>query len=243
MHDDALAYARELLSHQRGVLTRAQALDAGLTAKAIRVRLGSGRWQRLHTGVYATFSGEPPRAVQLWGAVLRAGPAAALSHQTAAELHGLLAVAAPAIHVTVPSGSPVARPYGVVVHYSGRLAQSRHPALAPPRTRIEDTVLDLIEECGSMDEAVSLILRAAAGRRTTPDRILAALASRARVRWRPELRQALGAASDGLIRCWSSGTSTVSNGHTACRPGAGRTRFARAREASTRTSATRTSPS
>ncbi len=100
-----------------------------------------------------------------WAAVLRAGPAAALSHQTAAELYGLLAVPAPMIHVTVPSGSPVARPHGVALHFSGRLDQSRHPVLTPPRTRIEDTVLDLIEASPSLDEAVSLILR---GQRQPP---------------------------------------------------------------------------
>ena len=72
--DDVLTGARDLLRGQRGVLTRAQALDAGLTGKAIEVKLRSGRWQRLQTGVYTTFSGEPPRDSWLWAAVLRAGP-------------------------------------------------------------------------------------------------------------------------------------------------------------------------
>jgi len=88
MDQDALTQARDLLHCQRGVLTRAQALDAGLTDKAIAVRLHNGRWQRLHTGVYAAFSGEPPRDAQLWAAVLRVGPAAALSHHTAANSMG-----------------------------------------------------------------------------------------------------------------------------------------------------------
>ena len=197
MDQDALTRARDLLHCQRGVLTRAQALDAGLTDKAIAVRLHNGRWQRLYTGVYATFSGEPPRDAQLWAAVLRAGPAAALSHHTAAELYGLLATPAPMIHVTVPSGSPVTRPGGVVVHYSRRLGQSRHPMLTPPRTRIEDTVLDLIEVSPSLDEAVSLVLRASASRRTKPERILAAMQRRARMPRRTALLQALGAAEDG----------------------------------------------
>jgi hypothetical protein len=197
MRDDVLSDARELLRCQHGVLARAQALDAGLTDRAIAVRLRNGRWQRLHTGVYATFSGEPPRNALLWAAVLRAGREAALSHQTAAELYGLLTVPAPVIHVTVPSGSSVARPHGVVVHYSGRLGQSRHPVLTPPRTRIEDTVLDLIEVSPSLDEAISLVLRASASRRTTPERILTALAHRAKMPRRTALLQALGAAKDG----------------------------------------------
>jgi very-short-patch-repair endonuclease len=203
MRDETLRSAQGLLRCQGGVLTRAQALDAGLTDRAIAVRLHSGRWQRLHTGVYATFSGEPPRDSRLWAAVLRAGPGAALSHQTAAELYGLtvpgnrLTVPTPMIHVTVPSGSPVTRPVGTVVRYSGRLDQTRHPVLTPPRTRIEDSVLDLIEICGSMDEAVSLILRANASRRTTPERILAAMLRRPRMPRRTALLQALGAAEEG----------------------------------------------
>ena len=194
--DDVLTGARDLLRGQRGVLTRAQALDAGLTGKAIEVKLRSGRWQRLQTGVYATFSGEPPRDSWLW-AVLRAGPGAALSHQTAAELYGLLTVPAPVIHVTVPGSRRIRRPPGMVVHYSGRLGRSRHPMLTPPRTRIEDTVLDLIEVSPSLDDAVSLVLRASASRRTKPERILAAMQRRARMPRRTALLQALGAAEDG----------------------------------------------
>jgi len=197
MVDDVLAGARDLLHRQGGVLTRTQALDAGLTSKAIEVKLRSGRWQRLHTGVYATFSGEPPRSAQLWAAVLRAGCGAVLSHQTAAELHGLLAVPAPVIHVTVPGARRINRPPGVVVHHSGRLDQSRHPMLTPPRTRVEDTVLDLIEVTPSLDEAVSLILRASASRRTTPDRILVALERRPKMPHRAGLVRALDASNDG----------------------------------------------
>src|SRR5215472_1141681 len=117
---------RRLLVLQDGVITREQALSAGLTSKTIEVRLRTDRWQRLHTGVYAAFSGQPPRAALLWGAVLRTGPRSALSHQTAAELYGLLDAPALVIHVTVPKGSGVARPAGVALHYSGRLEQSRH---------------------------------------------------------------------------------------------------------------------
>jgi hypothetical protein len=56
----------------------------------IKRRLERGRWQQLHWGVYAVFTGPPPRQAWLWAAVLRAGPGTVLSHLTAAELHGLL---------------------------------------------------------------------------------------------------------------------------------------------------------
>ena len=99
---------RELLAQHAGVLTRPEALRAGLTPKQLAARLESGRWQRLHTGVYAAFSGEPGRPSLLWAALLRAGPSSALSHHTAAEVYGLVPDQARLIHVTVPSGRQVA---------------------------------------------------------------------------------------------------------------------------------------
>src|SRR5690348_1788143 len=73
-----------------------------LNAQMITTRLERGRWQQLQWGVYATFSGPPPRQAWLWAAVLRAGPGAVLSHLTAAELHGLLDTPAEAIFVRSP---------------------------------------------------------------------------------------------------------------------------------------------
>ena len=55
----------------------------------IKFRVSSGRWRQMHPGVYATFTGEPSRGARLWAAVLSADPGAALSHETAAELHRL----------------------------------------------------------------------------------------------------------------------------------------------------------
>jgi len=190
--------ALDLLDYQAGVLSRAQALRAGMTDQRIARAARSGRWQRLHTGVYAAFSGEPGRTAMLWAAVLRAGPAAVLSHHSAAELHGLLATPIPEIHVMVPTGRQIAPISGVILHYSSLVARERHPALRPPRTRVEETVLDLAHSADSLDTAVSWILRGCASRRTTPDRIAATMAQRARMRWRTELSAALGLGADGV---------------------------------------------
>ena len=65
----------QLLQLQAGVITRAQALRAGMSRHALQAKLDSGRWRRLHSGVYAAFSAPPDRAAALWAAVLGAGPA------------------------------------------------------------------------------------------------------------------------------------------------------------------------
>jgi hypothetical protein len=198
MVNDVPERLRALLIAQRGVLTRAQALDGGMTDKAIAVRLHNGRWRSLQLGVYAAFNGEPPRPSLIWAAVLRGGPDAVLSHQTAAELSGLTAAPESLIHVTVPSGARVARIPGVVLHYSGRLGRARHPVLEPARTRIEETVLDLGQAAGAVDGALGWIFLACGSRKTTAQRIAVAMALRPRMRWRTDLAMALDVAREGV---------------------------------------------
>ena len=193
---------RLLLREQGGVLGIAQATDAGASAVGIKNHHRCGRWQRMQRGVYASFTGTPTRQAEFWAALLRAGPGAVLSHQSAAELHGLLDGRSAAIHVTVAHDSNPARRGripGVIVHRSRSIARTRHPVLAPPRTRIEDTVLDLIECSRSVDEAYDWICRAIGRRRTTAERIRTALDARPRFRWRRDLELALGDASDGAL--------------------------------------------
>jgi very-short-patch-repair endonuclease len=191
----AQAWAAE---QQDGVIARAQALALGMTDAAIAWRLRTGRWQRLLPGVYATFSGRPDRRCQLWAVILRAGPGAVLSHRTAAELWGLITEQSDVIHVTVPRGTTVAPIPGVALHYSGRSAAACHPALSPPRTRIEETVLDLVVSAATIDDALGWVFRACAGRHTTPVGLATAMCLRRRMRWRPEVSRALGEAATGI---------------------------------------------
>jgi hypothetical protein len=166
-------------------VSRQQALGCGMTVEQIRTQLRTRRWQRLYAGVYATFTGVVHREAQLWAAVLAAGPGAVLSHQTAAALVGL--VEHGAIHVTVPRGRQVGPRSGIVLHFSSRVQEARHPTRTPPQTRIEETVLDLTQTAARLDTALSWIARACAARLTTTSRLRAALAQRKKVRWRAEL--------------------------------------------------------
>jgi Transcriptional regulator, AbiEi antitoxin len=193
---------RQLLQDQEGVLDATQAREAGITLESIKNQLSRGQWQRLQRGVYASFSGTPTRRAELWAALLRAGPGAILSHQSAAELYGLLDGCSPVIHITVPHRSNPARcgkVPGVVIHRSRSVALARHPALTPPRTRIDQTVLDLIDGSQTFDEAYDWICRAIGRRRTTAERIRAAMDARPRFRWRRDIELALSDASGGAL--------------------------------------------
>jgi len=190
--------SRELLDLQRGVISRSQAMGYGLSDQAVSRRLHTGSWQQLHSGVYATFTGEPSRTAVLWAAVLRSGPGAALSHQSAAELYGLTDRSSATVHVTVPAGRRVRGAAGTMVHRSNRIETARHPTLLPPRTRVEETVLDLTQASRGFDEAFHWLCQACGGRLTTAGRLREALCQRKKLRYRGEILAALAAIAEGV---------------------------------------------
>jgi hypothetical protein len=192
---------RSQLQSQEGVVSRQQALDAGFTEKAIDWQLHSGAWQHIHRGAYATFTGVPSRKAELWAAVLRVGPGAVLSHETAAEVHNLADKPSSKIHVSVPAEQHPARYRiirGVVIHRSRCLVPEWQPPWQLPRTTVEDTVLDLITTARTFDDAYAWISAAVGRRLTTPGRLGKALASRPRIRWRGWVTAALHDAADGV---------------------------------------------
>lgn len=187
----------ELVVRQCGVLTRQQAYACWLTKGQVEARLGSGRWRLVLGRVLATFTGAPPREAVLWAAVLRAGRGAVLSHDTAAELQGLSDQPSAAVHVTVPADRRVQPVSGVVIHISARAAASRHPTRLPPQTRVEETILDLVQRSRTVDDALGWLTRAVGRRLTTAARIEAAMGRRAKLRWRSELRAAVADTAQG----------------------------------------------
>src|SRR3954466_2636813 len=78
-----------LASRQHGVVSRAQLLDLGLGADAIKHRVALGRLHPMYRGVYAV--GHTALRSEAWwlAATLAAGPGAALSYRSAAELWGV----------------------------------------------------------------------------------------------------------------------------------------------------------
>ena len=187
-----------LLRGQRGVIASWQAEPAGLTPQRAKALVHAGRWQRLHYGVYASFTGEPTRQAALWAAGLRAGPQSVLSHETAAELDGLADKTSKLMHVTIPESRRVRPIAGFAIHRSGRVLEARHPGLLPPRTMIEETVLDLAEEAASFDDVVALLARACQRRLTFPWVLRQRVQMRAKFRWRAEILHALDDVEAGV---------------------------------------------
>ncbi|HEY1484849.1 MAG TPA: hypothetical protein VGF84_02025 [Micromonosporaceae bacterium] len=175
----------DVISHQQAIL-------AGMTRSTVEAHVKAGRWQRLYRGIYVTHSGPVPRMTRIVAVLTAAGPGAALSHSTAAELSGLSDATTSTVHVTVSNNRRIAKLNGARIHYSEHLDARRHPTRWPAQTRIEETVLDLADGAYAEAEVIQWLVAACARRLTTPGRIATALNGRKRIRWRRELTHALG---------------------------------------------------
>jgi hypothetical protein len=102
------------------------------------------------------------------------------------------------VHITVPATYRVEPISGVIIHHSRAFGQTMHPVLSPPRTSVEDTVLDLTQGCASFDDAFNWLCRAVGRGLTTPERLRAAAGERSRLRWRPDLMIAVGDIAVGV---------------------------------------------
>lgn len=91
-----------LAGAQAGVVARRQLVERGLTRAQIERRLDSGHLHPLHRGVYAVGHRALVLRSRRWGALLALGPAATLSHRTAAAELGLSHDSRITVDVTAP---------------------------------------------------------------------------------------------------------------------------------------------
>jgi predicted transcriptional regulator of viral defense system len=175
---------RRLAERQHGVVSLSQLQFLGLSARAVRNRVATGRLTRIHRGVYAVGHGRLTLRGHWMAAVLAYGPNAVLSHHSAAALHGIRPDNRPKTDVTVPGRSARSRPR-IDVHASTTLAAADVTTIdGIPCTSVARTLLDLAEVVDrrgvekAVDQAevrqifdlraVREVLSRAAGRRGAP---------------------------------------------------------------------------
>jgi predicted transcriptional regulator of viral defense system len=135
----------ELAAAQHGVVSIAQAREAGLSATAVHGRVLAGRLHSVHRGVYAVGHPRLTAAGQRAAAVLAAGAGAGVSHATAADQLAIARSDSARIHVVVPSHAGRAIP-GVTVHRSLTLATEDVVLVdGVPTTSPSRTLLDLAD--------------------------------------------------------------------------------------------------
>lgn len=175
----------ELARQQAGVVARRQLQALGVPRRVVRTQLRARRWQRPYPGTFVVFTGPLPPLARLWAALLYAGKDSVASHDSAAWLDGLRAELPAVVDVCVPHGRRHrASRTGVRVRQSRHLASRTHPTRTPPRTRLEETVLDLTDAQRAADPVIDLVLRACQRRLTTAARLRQAARRRRRLRWR-----------------------------------------------------------
>jgi hypothetical protein len=174
----------DLLARQAGVVSRAQALTAGLRPHDLRRLLRRRQWASIHDGVYVDHTGPPTWLQRAWAAVLVSWPAA-LCHGSAlraAEGAGRHDYDDDGpVHVAVRRDRALRPPQGVVVHRLAHLDDKTLWNTSPPRLRIEEAALDLAAESMSDFEAIAVLADVVQARRTTPARLRLALAGRTRI--------------------------------------------------------------
>lgn len=181
----------DVLRQQDGVISRRQALDAGLQEHDVRRLLRRKDWSRVHPGVYVNHTGPLTWPQRAWAAVLYAAPAA-LCFESA------LGDESSPIHVAVTRRRAIlAEPVGVRIHHLGHLDERVLWNVHPPRMRYDEAVLDVACRAGRELDAIAVLANACQSRRTTARRLLQALDSRERVRRRAWLRAVLVDISEG----------------------------------------------
>ncbi len=184
-----------LAAHRDGVLTTAQTRAAGLSRQALYRLETTGRWRRLTRSLYLTSSEQPSWRALAWGGVLLGGDGARIGGTAAAHLHGLVPVAPAQIVVLVPQHAVTRdrRPW----HFHREAHGLRRLSVgSPPRTGVEDTVLDLCD-ASTPYRAVGLVTNAVGARRTSAASLRVALDERRRARHRQLLEEVLADVATG----------------------------------------------
>lgn len=159
---------------QKAVISREQALTCGLSPKQISHAVRSGRWKRIHRGVYLTNSGQPGWHARAWAAVLCAGPGAVLTHSAAAHLWGLEEKAPSILRLSIPPERTIVRPLGTRVVRRRRVEATKRQGL--PVSTVRQTILDLTAQPGfTLDETAALLGRAAQRELLAPEPLIEAL--------------------------------------------------------------------
>jgi very-short-patch-repair endonuclease len=132
----------DLARPQHGAVTLEQLGNLGLSGRAIRHRVASGRLSRVALGVYAI--GHVTERTRLMGATLAIGDGAALSHRSAAALWGLRADHRDVVDITLVGCRTRRAPSGIAVHSGTAVTQEDIGIEAGiPCTTVARTLLDL----------------------------------------------------------------------------------------------------
>jgi very-short-patch-repair endonuclease/predicted transcriptional regulator of viral defense system len=131
----------ELVDRQHGVVAHRQLLALGLSPTMIARRVRDGRLLGMHRGVYAVGHKRLRREGFWLAAVLAGGAQAALSHRSAAALHGIRDASGASVDVTVPASRRAQA--GIRFHRAMLTPEDLAVVEGIPTTTVARTLVDL----------------------------------------------------------------------------------------------------
>lgn len=187
-----------LVAAQSGAVSVAQLRQLGMTQSGILAQVAAARWQHPVRGVYVTFTGPLPRRTRIAVALAYGGAAAVLSHRTAAEEWGLVAIGDGPVHITVPYGTSAISQADLIVVHRSRAYRHIVVAADPPRTARADTALDLAVAEPDVRSARQVLTGLLTGGRVRVVEVERQLAQRPPRRYRRALAQAVDLVRHGV---------------------------------------------
>lgn len=138
------------MNYQRGVLSRAQSRECGISQNSLKYRIRpGGPWQRLLPGVYLTTTGRPTWTQWEIAAVLYAGPEAVITGAAALRNHGVRGAEPRAVDVLVPAGRQRTSRGVAVIHRTRRMPRETYCdgvlRYAPPARAVVDAAREMTE--------------------------------------------------------------------------------------------------
>lgn len=148
------AVVAERAAKQAGTFSHQQASAARFSAKAIRHRLATGQWVRLHPRVYALKGAPPTLERRLWAAFLACPDGSAVARESALAVFGMKRPRSGRPRLTIP---PHARaPKGIDVRRSMLEPRDRTTRQRLPCTTLARTIVDMAADL-SPDELAELL--------------------------------------------------------------------------------------
>ena len=136
---------REIALDQQGLVTRRQALEAGVSSGSLRQLAHRGRLERMSQGVYRVPQAPYNEHTRLRLALLWTGrDDAVLGFETALDCYGVCDIFSDDVHVVVPSGTRVRRDggEGYVLHCADLRDEDRDWWEGMPITTLGCTLVD-----------------------------------------------------------------------------------------------------
>lgn len=140
-----------------GVATRSELVSLGVSAGTITTRIKDGEWQRPMPGVYLLFPGTPDLRQRLMCVQKWTKGTAVFSHMTAGYLHGICRQPPGVLDAYVAPTRGFRRTPRCRIR---RSELSIVPVGDPPRTSLEQTVIDLINEASNESKALEILVSA-----------------------------------------------------------------------------------